>query len=102
LEAILSRYNIKYRAQVEFERAGELTQDGKPKTYVADILINNIVIEIEGPGTSSDSAERDSFFVSKGCYVVHIPNIAIFKHGEVIGSLIAAFYHKWRREYKFG
>jgi len=102
LETILSRYNIKYKAQVSFERAGEFTEDGKPKTYIADILIDNIVIEIEGAGTSSDSAERDDFFFSKGCYVVHVPNIAVFKHGEVIGSLVAAFYHKWKRGYKFG
>jgi len=91
---LLDKRQIPYNAQVSFTRTGETTREGLPKVYIADFVVDNLVFELEGSGTSSDSIERDLFFKKNNYYVVHIPNELAIKHGNVLIELIDALYHK--------
>jgi hypothetical protein len=59
---LLDKRQIPYRAQVSFTRTGETTKEGLPKVYIADFVVNNLIFELEDPGTSCDSIERNLFF----------------------------------------
>jgi hypothetical protein len=91
---LLNQKHIPCNAQVPFTRTGETTREGLPKVYIADFVLNNLIFELEGPGTSSDSIERDLFFKKNNCHVVHIPNELAIKHGNVLIELIDILYHK--------
>jgi very-short-patch-repair endonuclease len=87
----LSYYNIKYRTQEPFVRAGEFSNGGQQKTFVADIYLpdKNVIIELEGSGSaSSDNQHRDDYFKEKGIPVVHLRNETVVKDGAGIASLI--------------
>jgi hypothetical protein len=94
---ILEEHRISHEQQVTFLREKELTKDGKQKVWIADFVIkNNLVFELEGPGTASDNKLRDEYFQKRQFIVVHVPNELILKHGHVIGSIIMAFI-LWQR-----
>ena len=92
-KVLLDSKKIPNKAQVSFTRE-ETTKEGLPKVYIADSVVNNLIFELEGPGTSSDSIERDMFFKKNNYYVVHIPNELAIKHGNVLIELIDTLYHK--------
>ena len=71
----LAREHLVFEIEVPFERP-EKTQDGKPKSFVVDLLLDRwLVVEIEGIGSSSaDNIERDKFLEDQGLTVMHISN----------------------------
>ncbi len=89
LNALVKR-GLKCRSEVAFERPGETTKDGHPKSYQADIVVEDkVVIEVEGEGSSSKSdAKRDEFFKDKGLPVVHLSNGLVENYGEEVANLI--------------
>jgi hypothetical protein len=77
-----------------FVRPGEVTKDGKPKEYFADLCFEDwkVVIEVEGEGSASaDNDERELFFAENGYQVVHVPNACARSHGHVLAALVRAF-----------
>jgi hypothetical protein len=78
--------------EAEFPREGELTQDGRPKFYSADIAARAamVVVEVEGEGSASkDNPERDDFFARQGYIVVHASNQLVRDYGPEVAELIA-------------
>lgn len=86
----LTKRRLNCRSEVAFERPGELTSEGQPKTYQSDIVVEDrVIVEVEGEGSSSrDNEKRDFFFKEQGFVVKHIPNDLAQKYPEFVADLI--------------
>jgi len=87
----LSRRGIPYLSEQSFLRAGEMTRDGRPKSFTVDLLFPDprLVVEVEGAGSASaDHPARDAFFGSLGYRVLHIANRDALRHtGEAVDHI---------------
>ena len=63
-------------------RDGEFNREGKPKSYVVDLLVNKkLIVEVEGPGSASaDNPERDNYLIKKGYRIHHVSNEQVKKN----------------------
>ena len=59
-----------------FERKGELTKDGKPKSFQTDCVDRQLklVVEAMGEGSSSDDPKRDAYFEKEGYELLKFSN----------------------------
>jgi len=89
LEEYLAQLGIPYRTQVPIPR-GELTPDGKMKTYVVDVLVGNkLVVEVDGEAHDYEKdEERDEFLRSNGYVVEHFPNELVLKYPEFVARYV--------------
>ncbi len=87
----LGKAGIKYKTQEPYERPGEFNSEGKPKSYIIDVLVDedHLGLEVEGRGTSSDNPVRDQFFKERGITIVHLPNAMVLDYGDVVATLVA-------------
>ena len=71
-------------------RDGEFNREGKPKSYVADLLINKkLIVEVEGKGSASaDNPERENYLIKKGYRIHHVSNEEIKKDLGKVGENI--------------
>ncbi len=85
----LGKAGVKYNTQVPYERPGEFNSEGKPKSYIIDVLTDedHLGLEVEGPGTSSDNPVRDQFFKERGITIVHLPNAMVLDYGDVVALI---------------
>lgn len=90
LAKYLGKAGVKFKTQEPFLREGELTSEGKTKSYTVDVLAEGFLgLECEGAGTSSDSEKRDQFFREQGITIVHLPNKMVLDYGDVVAKLVA-------------
>jgi hypothetical protein len=88
---LLSEARIIFQAEdVPFVREGELTKDGKVKTYSPDVVINDqkVIIEVIGKGSSSLDPERKKFFRTMGWYELDLPNRMVRDYPEQTLELV--------------
>ena len=82
-------------------RDGEFNSEGKPKSYVLDLLVDRfLVVEVEGLGSASaDNKPRDDYLHSKGFIVKHVSNAQIKKDLEHEVECIALIVDGHKRRF---
>jgi hypothetical protein len=71
-----------------------------PYPYIADIKLENIIIDVEGKSLPEELTERDAHFKKLGMYPIHLPRSMVQKFTPNIASLIYGFVTFWKEKAK--
>lgn len=82
-------------------RDGEFNREGKPKSYVLDLLVDRfLVVEVEGKGSASaDNKPREDYLHSKGFIIKHVSNLEVKKDLEHVVDCIALIVDGHKRRF---